>query len=60
MTIPGGRKFVVVMTALLSGTLIAFTRQADVLAAYATLAAICVAAFMGAHGVQDYKNGKAP
>lgn len=54
----GGRKMIVVMFALLSGTAIAFVCDAAVLTAYASLASICVGAFMAAHGVADFKNGK--
>jgi hypothetical protein len=54
----GGRKFIVVMFSLVAGSVIAFTCKADVLAAYANLASICVAAFMAAHGAADWKNGK--
>ena len=54
-----GRKFAVVMLALIGGIAIAFLRPAEVLAAYATLAGICVSAFMGSHIAQDWgKNGK--
>lgn len=54
----GGRKFLVVMFVLVAATLIAFTRPADVLAAFGTVASICVTAYMAAHGVADWKNGK--
>ena len=53
----GGRKMIVVMFSLLSGTIIAFTCDATILSAYATLASICVGSFMGAHAAQDWKNG---
>ena len=54
----GGRKFIVVMFSLVTGGVIAFTCDAAVLSAYATLASICVGSFMGAHGLADFKNGK--
>lgn len=56
----GGRKFVVIMFALMAGTAIAFTCKADVVTAFAGLASICVTAYMGAHAIADSKwgNGK--
>ena len=53
----GGRKFLVVMFALVSGLLIAFTCEAAILSAFANLASICVGAFCAAHAAADWKNG---
>jgi hypothetical protein len=64
--INGNRKFMVVMFALAGGIAIAFLtpplQTAAILAAYGTIATICVGAFMAAHGVADSKwgNGKGP
>ena len=53
----GGRKFIAVMTALLGALAVAFFTPAQyaapILAAYGTVAAICVAAFCGAHAADD-------
>ena len=54
----GGRKFLVVMFALVAGVAIAFLCDAAVLSAYATLAGICVASFNAAHASADWKNPK--
>ena len=56
MTIPGGRKFVVVVLALVFSFILALLQRLT--ADWALVISVCVGAFLGAHAVADYRNGK--
>ena len=49
------KKFIVVMTTLLAGFILAFAGKLS--ADFAMITSICVGAYMAAQGAVDYKNG---
>lgn len=56
MNLPGGRKYTVVLLALVFSFVLALLQRLT--ADWALVISVCVGSFLGAHALADYKNGK--